>query len=216
MILTDTEAYQAYPHLHHWFDKLWLAKQLGYDCGPAGIAPTKSGLYIVRPMMNLVGMSVGASVVQINEGDYKQVKPGYFWCEWFNGTQISVDYEWAGEWTPKSCWEATVDVDHLYKFKKWKRCNQYPKLGSLFDELADNNVMRINVEFVDGKPIEVHLRPSPDPDYDELVPIWADDEKKVDLFNKLGYDYVSSYDDADGYLTTPRLGFMVKNNKEID
>ena len=215
MIETDSEAYRAYPNLHNWFNKLWLSEQLGYDCGPAGIAPTRSGHYIVRPIINLVGMSVGAAKMWIEGGDTKGVDPGYFWCQWFEGHQISVDYEWAGKWNPVSCWEATVDDQHLYKFQKWERCGQYPELGSFFDDIADNGVTRINVEFVDGKPIEVHLRQSPDPDYDVLIPIWQGEEKKVDVFKELGYVYISDYDDADGQILKSRIGFMVKNYKEI-
>lgn len=215
MITTDVQAYRAYPGLRHWFNKLWLSEEMGYECGPAGTAPTRSGLYVVRPIMNLVGMSVGATGIWIHKDDFRRVDPGYFWCQWFDGQQISVDYEWTGQWTPVSCWEATVDVEHLYKFKKWVRSDQYPELGLMFQEIAEYNVPRINVEFIDGKPIEVHLRGTPDPDYDELIPIWQGEEKKVVIFNELGYDYISDYDDADGRIPKPRIGFMVKNYKEI-
>lgn len=211
---TDVEAYARYSRLRHWYNKLWLSEQLGYRCGPAGIAPTVSATYVVRPIMNLVGMSARASIRRIESGDYRSVEPGHFWCEKFSGPQISVDYEWEGRWVPKSSWEATIDKDNLYKFKKWTRVHDYPELGSFYDEIADNNVQRINVEFVGGNPIEVHLRGTPDPDYDELIPIWKGEEKNVALFKELGYIYITDYDDADGYIYHPRVGFMAKNNKE--
>jgi len=66
-------------------------------------------------------------------------------------------------------------------------------------ELGD--VGLINVEFIGGKVIEVHLRPSPDPqNCNRIVPIWADDV--ID-----GYE--PNFDDADGHLAVPRLGFIV-------
>jgi hypothetical protein len=79
----------------------------------------------------------------------------------------------------------------------------------MFHELAD--IEKINVEYIDNKIIEVHLRTSPDPDYNELIPVWKGDEEVVDKYTKLGYDYIISYDDAEGFLDLPRVGFLVKN-----
>jgi hypothetical protein len=118
MIISDVDAYLMYPRLRHWFNKLWLAESLDYSCGPAGIAPSKSGYYIVRPMMNLMGMSVGAEKKWISAGDDQQVPLGFFWCEWFTGTQITVDYEWLGYWSPLGGWKATVDETNLYHREK--------------------------------------------------------------------------------------------------
>lgn len=213
MVKTDIEAYQSYPGLRNWFNKLWLSEQLGYYCGPAGVAPKKSAKYIVRPIMNLVGMSAGAKMKWIDAGDNSKVEPGYFWCELFEGPQLSIDYRWVGKWEPISCWEATVDPENLYMFKKWTRSSSFIEIGLFFDEIADHNVTELNVEFVGGNAIEVHFRHSPDPDYDELIPIWEGDEKKVDILNRLGYKYISDYDDAGGNIPTPRLGFMVINSK---
>ncbi len=213
MVTTDIEAYQTYPRLRNWFNKLWLSEYLGYNCGPAGIAPTYSADYIVRPIMNLVGMSAGAEIKWIDTGDNSKVEPGYFWCEMFKGPQISIDYKWVGRWEPISCWEATIDAANLYMFKKWTRKSTFIELGSIFDEIAENNVTELNVEFVDGNVIEVHFRHSPDPEYDELIPIWEGQEKNVDFFNRLGYKYISDYDNAGGNIPTPRLGFMVRNYK---
>lgn len=212
-ITTDVEAYQTYPGLRRWFNKLWLAEELGYNCGPAGIAPKVSAMYVIRPIMNLVGMSAKARLRWIHAGDVKSVEPGFFWCEEFTGRQISVDYTWEGKWVPVSGWEATVDMDNLYMFKKWKRIRELPSLsGVFFEEPADHNIININVEFIDDKVIEVHFRHTPDPQYDELIPIWEGDDKKVDIFKQLGYIYIEDYDDADGFIDRPRLGFMAKNN----
>ena len=213
MIITDSDAYEMYPDLRHWFNKLWLSEQLGYNCGPAGIAPKISAGYVVRPIMNLVGMSAGAKILWIHAGDVTVVPPGYFWCEEFEGRQISVDYVWEGQWVPVSGWEATVDSDNLYKFKRWTRIYDLPLLpGLFFQEPAEHNVTRINVEFIGDKVIEVHLRHSPDPEYDHLIPIWQDEQKIVEHFKQLGYVYIQSFDDADGFIERPRLGFMAKNN----
>jgi len=210
--MNDIQAYRKYPHLTHWYNKLWFSEKMGYDCGPASISPTKSGWYVVRPIMNLSGMGVGAKKVWIEAGDHKQVPLGYFWCEWFDGNQYSVTYEWqdyTNGWNPISCWEGIKNEDNLSKFTKWIKTDFYPDIGIFFHELADVN--RINVEFIENKPIEVHLRTSPDPDYDIIIPVWQESKYLIDKHKEMGYTYISSYDNADGFLEIPRIGFMTKN-----
>lgn len=208
-IINDVGAYTRYPHLRHWYNKLWLSEELGYKCGPSSISPKESGWYVVRPMMNLSGMGAGANKVWIYAGDYQKTPLGHFWCEWFEGKQYSITYEWRGFWHPVSSWEGIKSHDNLSKFARWERSNKTIEIGSFFDELSD--VGLINLEFIEDNVIEVHLRKSPDPDYDVLVPIWQGEEYMIDKYEKLGYNYISSFDNADGFLDLSRLGFMVKN-----
>ena len=44
--MQDDDAYNLYPHHRKWFNKLYVAELFGYDCGPAGVAPTKDGTYV--------------------------------------------------------------------------------------------------------------------------------------------------------------------------
>ena len=60
--MTDEDQYKKYPRHRNFFNKLWLAEQLGYVCGPAGVDVPKPGVYVVRPIMNLDGMGAGARV----------------------------------------------------------------------------------------------------------------------------------------------------------
>ena len=210
--MNDAQAYFMYPNLRKWFNKLWLAERLGYYCGPSGTAPSKSGWYIVRPIMNISGMGIGAEKKYIEAEDVTKVPPGYFWCEWFEGNQYSVSFEWNGNWKQVSCFIADRNVENLSQFKKWTRYDhKIFKMNSIFEEIGNSKVNKINLEFIDDKPFEIHLRETPDPNYDEFIPIWAGEEKLVDNYVKMGYNYIIDYDDADGFLTTPRLGFVVKN-----
>lgn len=211
--MEDWEAWEKYPRYHKWFNKLWLSESLGYHCGPSGTAPKQDGLYIVRPVYNLSGMGVGARKVHIKANDQTATPPGYFWCEYFEGTQYSVTYRFnhdtVGTWTPISSWKAIQDSEDLWRFGGWVRSDYSPPVPRLFNQLSE--IQRINIEFKGDRPIEVHLRDTPDPDYDEIVPIWKDREKDVDKYLDMGYTYVKSFDDADGFLEVPRLGFMVRN-----
>lgn len=208
--MDDFDAYLAFPSQRKWFNKLWLAEELGYGCAPSGIAPSKSGYYIVRPVMNLSGMSAGAKKKYIEAGDLSQTPPGYFWCEWFDGTQYSITYEWEGFWKQVSCYVGDRNENNLYRFNRWYRSEKEFKLDPLFDSIGESGVKTLNVEFIDDRIIEVHLRDTPDPKYEELIPIWKDNQILVDKYEKLGYTYIESHDDADGFLDTPRIGFMIR------
>lgn len=213
--MEDFQTWQKYPHLRKWFNKLYLATELGYDCGPGGIPPTKSGWYCVRPTYNIGGMGVGARKQWICAGSAKDVEPGYFWCEWFEGNQYSVVYKRNNDkfsYDQISCYKAERG-DDLYKFKKWKRSYLNFTLHPILENiLIPSDVAICNVEMIGNKIVEIHFRESPDPDYDELIPIWSDQEYLIDIYKQLGYKWIIGYDDSNGHLKNYRLGFMVKCN----
>lgn len=210
--MDDCKAWEKYPHHHNWFNKLWLSEKLGYECGPCGTTPKNGGTYIVRPIYNLSGMGVGASLKQLTPDDYSQVPPGYFWCEVFTGYQFSATFEFVCDinpyWKGISCFQGVRTNSEMFRFSKWERTDYFPPVPRIFNELSD--VKRINIEFKGDAAIEVHLRDTPDPQCDEFIPIWQDAKKDIDKYLKMGYTYQDSYDDADGFLKTPRLGFMIK------
>lgn len=211
--MDDAEAWKRYPEYRDWFNKLWFSMKMGYDCGPSGIPPSRDSYYIVRPIYNLSGMGVGAVKKFIQAGDVSQVPPGYFWCEWFEGKQYSATYgpcihNETGRWVGKHCFEGVTNENSLTFFKSWRRVDVVPKLPRLLHSLSA--IPEINVEFIEDRPIEVHLRGTPDPMSDEFVPIWKGQENMIDIYTDLCYSYIESYDDADGFLDTPRIGFMIR------
>lgn len=212
--MTDEDKYLEYPHHRKWFNKLWVAELFQYDCGPNALPPSKDGTYVIRPIYNLSGMGVGATVKELKTGDRKTVPPGYFWCEFLTGKHYSANYKWkvdhitGGKWEGISCWEGTNMPINLTKFIEWKRSEYIPEVPSELNELYD--VEEINIEFKSNQVIEVHLRTSPDPAYDHFVPVWMSDEGKVSHYLMHGFEYIEFFDDADGYLKDPRIGFLVK------
>lgn len=215
--MEDTEAYIKYPKHRKWFNKLWLTEKFGYSCGPAGVTIPKTGQYIIRPIYNLAGMGAGAYKKKLCVGDFTSVPPGYFWCEYFEGKHYSANYQWeknnitGGKWKGISCWEGINTSRDLTKFTSWNKVDHIPIIDrqDLFKELSDVNI--INIEWKDNKIIEVHLRPSPDPDYNTLIPVWASDVgPKKQRYESQGFEWIESYDNAFGYIDNPRIGFFVK------
>lgn len=93
--IADYQAYPLLPQADRWIlNKLTLAERLGYACGPTGMI-VPAGDYCVRPMMNMYGNGAGGFFkVTVPTGGRRNFRnlPGYFWCEWFSGQHISIQY----------------------------------------------------------------------------------------------------------------------------
>ena len=49
------------------------------------------------------------------------------------------------------------------------------------------------------------------PEYDHMIPVWGSSpQDTIPHYEIHGYKYIESYDDGDGQLDDPRLGFMVR------
>ena len=120
-----------------------------------------------------------------------------------------INGKWKQPWKGSSCWEGVNMPINLTKFVEWKRSDYIPHVP---DELASlRDVPIINVEFKGDQVIEVHLRESPDPDYDHIIPVWSSDVGlKKQHMETHGFQFIESYDDGDGQLEDPRIGFLVK------
>jgi hypothetical protein len=168
--MTDTENWTTTNVEDLWlFDKLILSRRLGYCCGPAGVSVPHAGVYIVRPVTNLAGMGRGASFQYL--GPNTQLEPGYFWCEVFTGQHLSVDYEY-GE--PVLSVEGFRDHNaQLWRWSRWQATTERHPIP--FPELA--KFPKLNIEFISGHAIEVHLRHNPDFEYNNTVaiPVWDDE-----------------------------------------
>ena len=217
--MDDEDTYTIFPHHRKWFSKLYVAELFGYTCGPSGVKIPEDNVYVIRPIMNISGLGVGAYTAELKKGDLS-TPPGYFWCEYLTGKHYSANYvwqydrdqimgEWKQPWKGNSCWEGTNMPINLTKFVEWKRSDYIPEVPQELHTLRD--VKEINIEFKGDQVIEVHLRHSPDPDYDHLIPVWASDfGKKKEHMEMHGFEFIESYDNADGHLDDPRIGFLVK------
>jgi hypothetical protein len=184
---------------HMWiYDKLILSKKLGYTCGPVGIDVTKPGWYIVRPIMNLMGLGFGAEKIWI-EKDTDDLPIGYFWCEWFEGRHLSVDY-YKGK--PILCVEGFKDSEELMYWDAWSVILDIRNYLPIPEILKDIPYDYINCEFIGGKLIECQLRRNLDFQWNnsEFIPVWEGENIKPPD----GWKYVE-YPDLHG-----RIGAFIK------
>lgn len=196
-MLTDREAWvRADPEDLWVYDKLILSRKLGYICGPADVPVPYPDEYIVRPITNILGMSIGARKRWITRDTFF-LDPGTFWCEVFTGKHLTYDYI---DGNQAVCYEGFLAEGSLSKFVKWQKTSDKFTPPEFVLNLS-KKYGHINIECKGDKIIEMHLRPNPDwiqYNADVLIPDW----KETACPGK-EYKYVK---DADA----GRLGFWIK------
>lgn len=199
---TNMEDYEVYRQLEpaerFITNKLAFSELMGYECGPAGMPVNKPGYYMVRPERNLYGMGLGATMMYLTTGF--SVQPGYFWQEIFYGQHLSVDYEYG---LAKLCVSAYKVGTHGLQFKGWRKLplSEAPPFPVKLNHLVNKPI--INIEFIGGKPIEIHFRGNPDfegHNHDCLEVVWEGDPREVDI---------PAYENCNGLLTPARKGFII-------
>lgn len=175
MYIDDKDVWATCPTEYLWiYDKLILARKNGYPAGPAGIAAPKPGWYIIRPITNIRMMSRGATKQWLTPDDTDKIPDGYFWTECFNGRHTSVDFHYGLQTLAV---EGFRDGDRLDRFSRWERIADKYKFPQVLGELWRLTPW-INVEYVDSKIIEVHLRWNDDfsnHNSDIIYPVWKED-----------------------------------------
>jgi len=193
----DIEYLDIHPKDLWVYNKLQLSRILGYTCGPSGLDVPRSDFYIVRPVLNFMGMGVNSRIEWI-ESSTDSYHPAEFWCEVFQGEHLSVDYyHKQSELVVKGTRNST---DPLYKWKKWTKIDKKIDFPPILEDLVGNYEW-INCEFINDNLIEVQIRRNPDFRYGNsiAIPVWDDN----DLKNTQKYRYIKDSD----YL---RKGFYIK------
>lgn len=189
--MTEEEVWKSIDPNDCWIlDKLILSMKLGYTCGPIGVPVPKPDWYIVRPVVNALGLGLGAEKVWL-EASTDHLPLGFFWCEWFEGDHISVDYSNGKQILAV---QGFKDSDTFTKWKKWEVVDWKKDLPVFLSELS-NKYNMINVESIGGKIIEVHFRDNPDFIFNNniFIPVWEGQSTEPPI----GYSYVQ-YPDVHG------------------
>jgi hypothetical protein len=171
----DYDMWSIADHDHLWvFDKLIVAKKAGHVCGPRGMPVPKPDFYMVRPISNFEGMGIGARKVWLDFCTL-ELHPGEFWCEFFTGDHISVDYH---------LYKPVLTVKGIphpiaphSKFIKWEKLETSIPQPAMLGKIP-LFYKTINCEFIGGKLIEIHLRGNPDFVYGNniAIPVWEGEE----------------------------------------
>ena len=169
------------------YNKLFLSRVLGYTCGPVGTTVPKPDFYIVRPMVNLLGMGRFARQEWI-ENRTDEFHPSEFWSEIFEGEHLSVDFR--NKKAELIVLGTRSQKEPYYKWNKWEKVNREVSFPDILNSLKGNYEW-INCEFIGNKLIEVHFRQNPDFRYGNSVaiPVW-DNEKIENMTFVKDSDYL--------------------------
>lgn len=176
LFIDDKDVWSQCPVDYLWiYDKLILARKNGFVAGPAGCAVPHEGWYIVRPITNIRMLSRGARRQWLTPADTDLVPDGYFWCEWFEGRHTTVDFYHGVQ---KLAVEGfRDDAARLDRFCRWTKITDQYTFPTILGDLWRLTPW-VNVEYVDGKIIEVHLRWNDDfsnHNSDTIYPVWRDE-----------------------------------------
>jgi hypothetical protein len=183
---------------HIWvLDKLILSRKMYYKCGPVGLDVPVPGHYIVRPCVNLMGLGLGAQKVYI-ERSTDHLPIGHFWCEWFDGRHLSIDYKHGKQ---ALAVEGHKPPTTFTKWEHWVKVADRLKFPEILEEFIDQYEW-INCEFIGKRLIEVHFRHNEDFDggVTHFIPVWVGEN----IIPPAGYTY-REYPDVHG-----RIGAFIK------
>jgi hypothetical protein len=199
-MIDDANAWSQCPAEWVWiYDKLVIAQRQGILSGPAGVPVTEPGWYIIRPITNIRMMGRGAHRIYLQPGNEDVVPDGYFWSEILVGDHVSVDYHW-GRQTLAVLGEKG-DPTRYDRFNCWRKISGIFELPGFLVELG-RHAEWVNVEYINGLAIEVHLRYNDDfagHDADVIYPVW----RGQPLAQPMGTEW---YDSP----CADRLGFWVQ------
>ena len=144
--------------------------------------------------MNFLGMGRNARKIDLNPTDLTEnyAHPGEFWCEYFTGEHISVDFVHkkpvlvvTGE---KESTKSSIEES---RWRIWRKIDQVVAFPPFLEQIAEQYPI-INVEMIGGNVIEVHLRGNPDFVWGNTVaiPVYDDEE----LHPPEGFTYIESPD----------------------
>ena len=178
-------------------DKLILSRKMGYICGPTGMDVPKAGTYIVRPCVNMLGLGMGAEKLYIEE-ETMHLPLGFFWCEFFKGRHVSVDYHNGKQVLAVEGFKKENTFTH---WDDWRIVDDKISLPSIIEDIK-HKYEWINCEYIGGKLIEIHLRRNTDfiGVNEHFIPVW----EGQDTTPPLGYTY-REYPDIHG-----RIGAFTK------
>lgn len=147
---------------YNWiYNKLSIAQSQNIPCGPIGTEPTEYPV-IIKPITNLAGGGVGAFLCH-NPSQYDSIKhaAGYFWSKFMFGEHYSIDLivlngdiqfdvTFIGEKLQLGLFDywylTTTPANTLHMLQQWVHTHLSGYTGCL------------NVEVIDNKIIEAHLR----------------------------------------------------------
>lgn len=154
----DIACWIKYTEYNFIYDKLSLAQLQNLDCAPLPIIPTIFPV-IVKPIINLYGMSRGLKKIN-NYEEFILIKDnGYFWEKYLDGAQYNYDIVIKnGKIIDSFCYHSVPLNEGTFLYHQYIKKNIPSNIVNLIENLMENYTGFMNIELIDGYIIEAHLR----------------------------------------------------------
>jgi hypothetical protein len=194
----DSDAYALYPPYRWVYNKLLVAESQAMACGLHGMTPRAFPVFS-KPVYNMRGMGAGSRIFRTPRDYQLNQKPGHMWMALLKGDHVSTDVavvegepRWWRHVTGRSIGEGMFDYWTVL-------ADGRPEIESYCGDWLRANFRgytgMINLETIDARIIEVHLRFS-DQWPDLYGAGWID--ALVRLYQDGVWDYADG-DRRDGY-----------------
>ena len=211
----DQDAWRHYPNYNWVYNKVRLCETQKIVACPHGVIPLNFPIFS-KPIINLHGMGSGAK--KLFGWDYRDYIPGHFWMPVLRGEHLSTDFAVA-KGTQK--WSHTMKChkDKKDRVEYWETNNKDHE--AVIEKLSlwiHNNLEEfsgiVNLESINGKIIDCHLRMSP-----QFVDLYGKEwlESVVHLYEYEHWDYpTKKYTGYSMPLWTTQDGLYNINHTELD
>jgi len=159
LVSDDRSAWLKYPYYNKVYNKLWLAESQGLDCGPVGIYPNNYPI-IMKPIINLYGMSRGVKIINNDEEYDANIKDGFFWEEYLDGIQYCLDIVLKdGDIAFYSCMVSVKGDNGTFKYHYTLSYYDIPQTIKIWIRAHLTHYTGcVNMEIINNIIIECHLR----------------------------------------------------------
>lgn len=155
----DINGYQNNTNFNKIYNKLWLAEKQNVSCGPIGTYPQKYPI-IIKPIINLYGMSRGFKIIK-NEKEYdKNQKDGFFWMPYLKGKNYTIDLVLNnGKIKGIYGMESKPSVSGTFEYHVYRpEYDLSDKNKKFIEKILKKYTGPVNIEIINDIIIEAHLR----------------------------------------------------------
>ena len=159
--MNDIDAWVRFPDHRQVYNKIWLAETQGIPCGPMGIFP-KEYPVIFKPIINLYGMSRGIKVIYSDSEYDANIRDGMFWSKFLVGTYRCIDLIIKNGrivFSSSLISYSSSNLDGSFDYHESDPNYEITAdIREWIEVFLDDYVGCVNLETINDKIIEIHLR----------------------------------------------------------